>query len=63
MADHLPQSRAEIKITWSYTSPPRICHYSLHRDKLTFTFTCEEHGINRNVRISLVVMGADVMVK
>jgi len=61
MADHLPQSCAEIKITWSYTSLPHICRYSLHRDKLTFTFTCEEHRINRNVRISLVVVGADVV--
>jgi hypothetical protein len=62
MADHLPQSCAEIKIIWSYTSFPLICRYSLHRNKLTFTFTCEEREINWNARTSLIVNGADVMV-
>jgi hypothetical protein len=31
-ADHLRPSSAEVKIEWSYTSPPPICLHELNRD-------------------------------
>jgi len=34
--DHLPPSGAEVKIEWSYTSPPPICLHGMYRYSFTF---------------------------
>jgi hypothetical protein len=39
--NHSPQSSAEDKNEWCYTSTPSVCLHGLYRDSYTFTFSTE----------------------